>query len=121
MSQTATRTRLTIVDGPPKPDLQWAVAYPEKHLHAHFETDGEPVDVHLDRMEELGDGASFGLVGHVVSSNHRNKPFTAVYHLSERGEERRGVIEIEGPTAADQAAPAHQDERCGAPTERDPG
>jgi hypothetical protein len=89
-------TRLTIVDGPLKPDLQWAIAYPEKHLHIHFETDGDPVDVHLDRMEEFGDGTSFGLVGHIVSANHKSKPFKAVYYLSERGAERRGVIEIPG-------------------------
>jgi hypothetical protein len=88
------KTRLTITDGPIKPDLQWAIAYPEKHLHIHFETDGDPVDVHLDRMEELGDGTSFGLVGHIVSSSHKSKPFKAVYHLSDRGSRRRGVIEI---------------------------
>jgi hypothetical protein len=88
------KTRLNIVDGPLKPDLQWAVAYPEKHLHIHFETEGEPVDVHLDRMEELADGTSFGLAGHVVSSKHKNRRFKAVYHLSDRGPERRGIIEI---------------------------
>jgi hypothetical protein len=90
------KTRLTITDGPPKPDLQWAIAYPEKHLHVHFETDGDPVDVHLDRMEELADGTSFGLVGHIVSGNHKSKPFKAVYHLSDRDGERRGAIEILG-------------------------
>jgi hypothetical protein len=87
-------TRLMIIDGPIKPDLQWAVAYPDKHLHIHFETEGDAVDVHLDRMEELGDGTSFGLVGHVVSGEHKSKPFQAVYHLSERAGEGRGVIEI---------------------------
>jgi len=88
------KTRLTIIDGPRKPDLQWAVAYPEKHLHIHFETEEDPVDVHLDRMEELADGMSFGLSGHVVSSNHKSKAFRAVYHLSDQGSQRRGVIEI---------------------------
>lgn len=87
-------TRLIITDGPLKPDMQWALAYPEKDLHVHFETDSDPVDVHLDRIEELGDGTSFGLTGHVVSSRHKDKRFKAVYHLSERGSEQRGIIEI---------------------------
>jgi hypothetical protein len=52
------------------------------------------MDVHLDRIEELGDGTSFGPVGHIVSSHHKSKPFKAVYHLSERGAQRQGVIEI---------------------------
>jgi hypothetical protein len=84
------QTQIAITDGPLKPDLQWAVAYPEKHLHIHFETDGDPVDVHLDRMEELGDGTSFGLMGHIVSSNYKDRPFRAVYHLADR----TGVIEM---------------------------
>jgi len=70
-------TRITIVDGPLKPDVQWAVTYPEKDLRIHFETEGDPVDVHVDRTEELGDGTSFGLTGHVASSNHRGKRFKA--------------------------------------------
>jgi hypothetical protein len=97
-------TRLVIVDGPPKPDMQWAVAYPEKDPHIHFETEGDPIDVHLDRMEELADGASFGLVGHVVSSNHKGKRFKAVYHLFDRVDEQRGIIDIldAAPDAASQ-------------------
>jgi hypothetical protein len=55
---------------------------------------GDPIDVHLDRMEELADGTSFGLTGHVVSSNHKGKPFKAVYYLTERDDRQRGVIEI---------------------------
>jgi|GEM_PF-2667051 hypothetical protein len=62
-------------DGRIKLDLQWAVAYPEKQLHIHFETDTDPIDIHLDRTEELGDGTSFGLTGHVVSTNHKDKRF----------------------------------------------
>ena len=87
-------TRLTIVDGPHKPDMQWAIAYPEKHLHLHFETDGDPVGVHLDRIDELGDGTSFGLTGHVVSNNHKSMRFKAVYHLSEDESGKKGVMEI---------------------------
>lgn len=90
------KPQLTITDGPAKPDLLWAVAYPERHLHIHFETNIDPVDVHLDHLEELADGTSFGLTGHIVSSNYKNKRFKAVYHLSDRS----GVIEIIDPLSA---------------------
>ena len=52
---------LRIVEGPDKPSLQWAVAYPNRHLHIHFDTFSDSVDAHLDRMEELGDGTQFEL------------------------------------------------------------
>jgi hypothetical protein len=89
------KTSLAIIEGPLKPDMQWAVAYPEKDLHVHFETESDPVDVHLDRIEEIGDGTTFGLTGHVVSSNFRGRPFRAVYHLSEHDPSgTKGIIEI---------------------------
>jgi len=56
----------------------------------HFETDTDPIDVHLDRMQELGDGTSFDLTGHIVSTNHKDKRFKTVYHLGDRS----GVIEV---------------------------
>jgi hypothetical protein len=87
-------TRLTIVDGPPKPELRWALANPDKDPHIHFETEGDPIDVHLDRMEELADGTSFGLIGHVVSGSHKGKSFKAVYYLTEHDEQQRGAIDI---------------------------
>ena len=58
---------LKITNGPTKPDLQWAVAYPERHLHIHFDTSEEGLDVHLDEMQELADGTKFALAGHVTS------------------------------------------------------
>jgi hypothetical protein len=45
-------------------------------------------------MEELANGTTFGLTGHIISSTHKNRRFKAVYHLTERGPDRRGVIEI---------------------------
>jgi hypothetical protein len=85
---------LTIVDGPPKPELRWALANPDKDPHIHFATEGDPIDVHLDRMEEFADGTSFGLTGRVVSGSHKGKSFKAVYYLTEHDEQQRGAIDI---------------------------
>jgi len=50
---------LRIKEGPTKPDLQWAVAYPDRHIHIHFDTLGDAVDAHVDTMEEQSDGTTF--------------------------------------------------------------
>ena len=91
-----TEVELRIVDGPTKPDLQWAVAYPERHLHIHFDTVGDAVDAHIDRLEELGDGTQFGLRGRLVSGLYKGWPFKGVYDL----ESRTGVIKAHRPQAA---------------------
>jgi hypothetical protein len=84
---------LRIVDGPQKPDLQWAVAYPDRHLHIHFETFNDAVDAHLDRLEEMGNGTQFGLRGHLVSGLYKGWPFKGVYDL----ETRTGIIKAQPP------------------------
>ena len=81
---------IKITDGPAKPDLQWAVSYPEKHLHIHFATDADPLIVHLDQMQEIADGTEFELKGHIVSEPYKNKKFTALYDL----ESKTGVLEV---------------------------
>ena len=58
---------LRIVQGWMKPDLQWSVAYPDRHIHIHFDAIGDAVDAHVDTMEEQGDGTMFLLTGHLVS------------------------------------------------------
>ncbi len=84
---------LRIVDGPQKPDLQWAVAYPDRHLHIHFDTLDDAVDAHIDRLEELGDGTQFALRGHLTSGVYKGRPFTGVYDL----ETRSGVLKVRKP------------------------
>ena len=84
---------LRIVGGPEKPDLQWAIAYPEKHLHVHFDTENDAVDAHLDTMEELGDGTQFALRGHLTSGAYKGWPFKGVYDL----ETRSGVLKVQKP------------------------
>lgn len=90
---------LKIVDGPAKPDLQWAVAYPERHLHVHFDTAQEGVDVHLDEMNELGDGTQFALKGHLTSGLYKGWPFKAVYDIGTRS----GVLKARDPAPPSRA------------------
>jgi hypothetical protein len=84
---------LKIVDGPDKPDLQWAVAYPDRSLHVHFRTEHDAVDAHIDHMEEFGDGTEFGLAGHLTSGLYKGWPFNAVYDLGSRA----GIIRARPP------------------------
>jgi len=85
---------LNIMDGPDKPDLQRAVAYPDRDLHVHFRTDGDAVDAHIDRVEEFGDGTQFGLAGQLVSGLYKGWPFKAVYELGSRS----GIIKAREPS-----------------------
>jgi hypothetical protein len=75
---------LNIVDGPTKPDLQWALAHPERHLHIHFDTGRDAVDAHIDEMHELDDGTRFALKGHLTSGAYKGWPFKAVYDVASR-------------------------------------
>ena len=88
-----TEVELRIVEGPDKPALQWAVAYPNRHLHIHFDTFADAVDAHLDRMQELGDGTQFELYGHLTSGLYKGWPFKGVYDL----ETRSGVLKAQPP------------------------
>ena len=87
---------LAIVDGPTKPDLQRAVAYPERHLHIHFDTGKDAVDAHLDEMQEMGDGTRFTLKGHLTSGLYKGWHFKAIYDLATRS----GVIKAQEPGQA---------------------
>jgi hypothetical protein len=79
------KTELEIRNGPDKADLLRAVANPDKHLHVRFETAAEPVEAHVDAMEELTtDGSAFGLRGHLTSGNLRGAVFTGTYDVSSR-------------------------------------
>ena len=86
---------LRIKEGPTKPDLQWAVAYPDRHIHIHFDTPGDAVDAHVDTMEEQSDGTTFLLMGHLVSGHYKGWPFRAQYDLTERA----GILHATEPRA----------------------
>lgn len=57
---------LNITDGPNKPALQRALMLPEV-VTAHFQIEGEGLDVTIAKMEEQPDGFSFKLEGRVAS------------------------------------------------------
>lgn len=79
----------TIVDGPDKPALQWSLTKPDHHVH--FRVKDDAFDARILRMEEGADGFTFELHGRVVSGEHQDEPFEAVYSI----ESRSGWIRID--------------------------
>ena len=72
-------------EGPEKADLLRAVTNPDDHLHVTFRTPTDVVEAHLDMVEEIAaDGTTFGLRGHLVSSNLRGARFAAIYEVATR-------------------------------------
>ena len=86
---------LLIKEGPTKPDLQWAVAYPERHIYVHFDAIDDPVDAHVDTMEEQPNGTTFLLTGHLTSGTYKGWSFRAEYDLTSRA----GILHAVQPTA----------------------
>jgi hypothetical protein len=56
---------LQITDGPDKPGLRWAVAYPDRQ-EVHFRLEEDAVDARVDRMDEQTDGVTFKLSGQLT-------------------------------------------------------
>ena len=76
---------LEVRNGPDKADLLRAVTNPDKHVHVSFETIGDPVEAHIDSIEEMGtDGMVFGIRGHLAAGNLRGAVFTGIYDCGER-------------------------------------
>jgi hypothetical protein len=88
---------LRITEGPTKPDLQWAVGYPDRLIHIHFDAVGDVVDAHVDTMEEQGDGTALLLTGHLVSGAYKGWPFRAQYDLTELA----GILHATEPKAVE--------------------
>jgi hypothetical protein len=86
---------LRIKDGPTKPDLQWAVSYPDRHIHMHFDTVEDAVDAHVDAMDEQPNGTTFVLTGHLVSGLYKGWLFRAEYDL----ESKAGILHATEPRA----------------------
>jgi len=79
------KNEIPLSNGPAKPDLLRAVSNPSKHLHVSFDTPVDPLEVHIDRIEEMGDdGLTFGLSGHIASGNLRGAVFSGVYDVISR-------------------------------------
>jgi len=78
-----------ITDGPDKPALQWAVAYPDRQ-EVHFRLDKDAIDTRIDHIEEQTDGFTFKLNGRVTTGPHKDRPFEANYSI----EGRTGTLRI---------------------------
>jgi hypothetical protein len=74
---------LRVIDGPDKPALQWALAYPDRE-EVHFKLEDEGVDASILRMNETGDGFSFELEGVLMSGAYKSRPFTGSYSVDSR-------------------------------------
>ncbi len=74
---------LVVTDGPDKPALQWAVAYPERE-QVHFKLEGDGIDAQILRMDEQPDGFSFELRGIARSGAMSGRPFRGSYSVESR-------------------------------------
>jgi hypothetical protein len=75
---------IVVSDGPAKDDLLRAVSNPDD-LHVTFNMPGEPLEAHIDAIDEEGlDGLRFSLRGRLKSANFRGAHFTGVYDSSTR-------------------------------------
>lgn len=87
---TETEGTLVITDGPDKPALQFALAYPDRR-EVHFSTASDAFDARILRMEEQGGGGfTFGLEGTVTSGVHKGRRFTGTYSV----EQRSGTLKL---------------------------
>lgn len=75
--------QMDVVDGPDKPSLQWAVAYPEREL-VHFRLKDDGFDAQVEIMEEVGNGLSFRVQGIIRSGDYSGRPFRGVYSVEDR-------------------------------------
>jgi hypothetical protein len=74
---------LEITDGPDKPALQWAVAYPHEQ-QVHFATKGDGVDVQILRIDEVAEGFTFELRGILMSGVYKGRSFRGTYNVGSR-------------------------------------
>jgi hypothetical protein len=74
---------LRVIDGPDKPALQWALAYPDRE-EVHFKLEDDSVDASILRMNETADGLSFELEGVLTSGVYKSMPFTGSYSVGSR-------------------------------------
>jgi hypothetical protein len=83
-----------ITDGPNKPTLQRALMLPTE-ISAHFQLEGEGIDVWIAKMEEQSDGFSFKLEGRVTSGAMKGCQFRAIYSI----EGRSGTMAVQSAGA----------------------
>lgn len=74
---------VSIVDGPDKPALQWALTYPESE-QVHFGIGNEIVGAEIQEMAEQSDGWTFDLKGRLMSGAYKGTPFHGRYSIETR-------------------------------------
>jgi hypothetical protein len=74
---------LKIVDGPDKPALQCALAYPDVEL-VHFVLEGDATDAAIARIEEMAEGFTFEINGRLTTGVHKGEPFLGIYSVETR-------------------------------------
>lgn len=77
-------TIVEILDGPDKPALQWAVAYPERGQTVTFRLPQDAVEASIQRMEEVGNGFDFDLTGNFVTGALKGRGFQGHYSVETR-------------------------------------
>jgi hypothetical protein len=81
---------IEILNGPDKPALQWALAYPDKGQRVHFSTEDDAFEATIDRMSERSDGLEFNLVGRIATGPKAGSTFSGSYSV----ETRRGILHL---------------------------
>ena len=87
--------KMEILDGPDKPELQWALNDP-KEYKVNFRVENDAIDAQILRMVEGPDGFTFGLQGRIAAGIHKGSPFEAVYSI----ESRSGWLRLAEPSEA---------------------
>jgi hypothetical protein len=75
-------SKIDVSKGPDKADLLRAVTSPAEHFHVTFSTALGVIEAHLDKIEELADGVTFGIRGHVVSGRYDHSTIAGTYDTS---------------------------------------
>lgn len=78
-----TRKLLKIVNGPDKPALQSALAYPGSE-QVHFVLEGDATDAEIVRIEEVAEGITFEINGRLTTGTYKGQPFQGIYSVETR-------------------------------------
>jgi hypothetical protein len=78
-------SEIVVQDGPGKEELLRVAADTHNRLHVTFHTPGEPLEAHIDGIDEEGlDGLHFALHGRLKSPNFSGAYFAGVYDAGTR-------------------------------------
>jgi hypothetical protein len=85
-----TGTTLKIINGPDKPALQWALAYPDRE-EVHFRLEDDAVDAKIQHLDEQAEGFTFLVKGVLTTGPLKNSAFEGVYSV----ETRSGTLTVD--------------------------